>query len=131
MVAQAPSVSRQRGNGTRGISRRGFENGLSNRQAIAPAGPLKPIPNQFTDNNGTLWPYCTDVRMLRKRPSVRWTGGSLALPGPLQIPRVHDAVAVAVQVADLRSEERRVGKECVSTCRSRWTPSHKKNTKQK
>src|SRR3546814_1785865 len=24
----------------------------------------------------------------------------------------------------LRSEERRVGKECVSTCRSRWTPYH-------
>src|SRR3546814_14192889 len=23
-----------------------------------------------------------------------------------------------------RSEERRVGKECVSTCRSRWTPEH-------
>src|SRR3546814_15752523 len=23
-----------------------------------------------------------------------------------------------------RSEERRVGKECVSKCRSRWTPSH-------
>src|SRR3546814_15033772 len=28
----------------------------------------------------------------------------------------------------LRSEERRVGKECVSTCRSRWSPYHyKKN----
>src|SRR3546814_13112242 len=28
----------------------------------------------------------------------------------------------------VRSEERRVGKECVSTCRSRWSPSHyKKN----
>src|SRR3546814_15053392 len=26
--------------------------------------------------------------------------------------------------ARLRSEERRVGKECVSTCRSRWSPSH-------
>src|SRR3546814_17430948 len=26
----------------------------------------------------------------------------------------------------LRSEERRVGKECVSTCRSRWTPYHYK-----
>src|SRR3546814_13168696 len=25
-----------------------------------------------------------------------------------------------------RSEERRVGKECVSTCRSRWWPSHSK-----
>src|SRR3546814_3293014 len=24
----------------------------------------------------------------------------------------------------LRSEERRVGKECVSTCRSRWSPYH-------
>src|SRR3546814_18916616 len=25
---------------------------------------------------------------------------------------------------DSRSEERRVGKECVSTCRSRWSPYH-------
>src|SRR3546814_18220727 len=25
---------------------------------------------------------------------------------------------------DLRSEERRVGKECVSQCRSRWSPYH-------
>src|SRR3546814_6477411 len=25
---------------------------------------------------------------------------------------------------DPRSEERRVGKECVSTCRSRWSPYH-------
>src|SRR3546814_13398593 len=24
----------------------------------------------------------------------------------------------------IRSEERRVGKECVSTCRSRWSPFH-------
>src|SRR3546814_20639277 len=27
----------------------------------------------------------------------------------------------------VRSEERRVGKECVSTCRSRWSSYHKKN----
>src|SRR3546814_12529425 len=26
--------------------------------------------------------------------------------------------------SDVRSEERRVGKECVSTCRSRWSPYH-------
>src|SRR3546814_19797213 len=25
---------------------------------------------------------------------------------------------------EFRSEERRVGKECVSTCRSRWSPDH-------
>src|SRR3546814_15124942 len=30
-----------------------------------------------------------------------------------------------------RSEERRVGKECVSTCRSRWSPYHYKKKKQK
>src|SRR3546814_12940687 len=28
-----------------------------------------------------------------------------------------------------RSEERRVGNECVSTCRSRWSPYQKKQTK--
>src|SRR3546814_16970701 len=27
-------------------------------------------------------------------------------------------------IALIRSEERRVGKECVSTCRSRWWPYH-------
>src|SRR3546814_13055799 len=31
----------------------------------------------------------------------------------------------------LRSEERRVGKECVSTCRSRWAPGHKKKKENK
>src|SRR3546814_3993198 len=30
----------------------------------------------------------------------------------------------APQALDMRSEERRVGKECVSTCRSRWSPYH-------
>src|SRR3546814_13424419 len=29
-----------------------------------------------------------------------------------------------------RSEERRVGKECVSTCRSRWSPYHEKQKKE-
>src|SRR3546814_16204136 len=29
-----------------------------------------------------------------------------------------------VEPVEVRSEERRVGKECVSTCRSRWSPYH-------
>src|SRR3546814_14634357 len=29
-------------------------------------------------------------------------------------------------MSGVRSEERRVGKECVSTCRSRWWPYHEK-----
>src|SRR3546814_7573140 len=41
--------------------------------------------------------------------------------GPGEVDVVHGE-----QRADLalRSEERRVGKECVSTCRSRWSPYH-------
>src|SRR3546814_4361368 len=36
-------------------------------------------------------------------------------------PMVEDAKEA---VGSMRSEERRVGKECVSTCRSRWSPYH-------
>src|SRR3546814_1366086 len=32
--------------------------------------------------------------------------------------------ALQTALAQRRSEERRVGKECVSTCRSRWSPYH-------
>src|SRR3546814_13427329 len=40
-------------------------------------------------------------------------------------PMVCAAIRPHVQVPiDVRSEERRVGKECVSKCRSRWSPSH-------
>src|SRR3546814_14808648 len=35
-----------------------------------------------------------------------------------------DVIEEAVIAAAYRSEERRVGKECVSTCRSRWSPYH-------
>src|SRR3546814_2616150 len=31
---------------------------------------------------------------------------------------------IADNAANARSEARRVGKECVSTCRSRWSPDH-------
>src|SRR3546814_12185678 len=33
-------------------------------------------------------------------------------------------LALGNKVPSMRSEERRVGKECVSTCRSRWSPYH-------
>src|SRR3546814_15523097 len=32
--------------------------------------------------------------------------------------------AIIGRLTDRRSEERRVGKACVSTCRSRWSPYH-------
>src|SRR3546814_7883867 len=47
--------------------------------------------------------------------------------GEFQRMRRHHAV-VSISGGDhrrrIRSEERRVGKECVSTCRSRWSPYH-------
>src|SRR3546814_12934526 len=54
-------------------------------------------------------------------------GGHL---GEIEVPEhgVHpvDPLVVpdATRLAEGRSEERRVGKECVSTCRSRWSPYH-------
>src|SRR3546814_18720902 len=38
-----------------------------------------------------------------------------------------DGVMAPLKPLQDRSEERRVGKECVSTCRSRWSPHHYKN----
>src|SRR3546814_3639437 len=35
-----------------------------------------------------------------------------------------DVIDMVDRVFVSRSEERRVGKECVSTCRSRWSPYH-------
>src|SRR3546814_19364383 len=42
-----------------------------------------------------------------------------------------DALAARAAAARSRSEERRVGKECVSPCRSRWSPNHSKKHKEK
>src|SRR3546814_8312045 len=47
---------------------------------------------------------------LCKRPTAHDEGGPRA--------------AVKTHTSTGRSEERRVGKECVSTCRSRWSPYH-------
>src|SRR3546814_11279504 len=71
--------------------------------------------------------------------------GTIGWPDPHAVAADDDAVADAHAVhrhgADPdrtvgvvhheRSEERRVGKECVSTCRSRWTPNHYKKKKKK
>src|SRR3546814_4523911 len=43
----------------------------------------------------------------------------LSLPAFLMIP-----LSFSADSGLSRSEERRVGKECVSTCRSRWSPYH-------
>src|SRR3546814_13445840 len=57
-------------------------------------------------------------------------GDDSAQPSRAWAEAVRDPLPGAAPGADIgddtSSEERRVGKECVSTCRSRWSPSHKK-----
>src|SRR3546814_13688176 len=85
----------------------------------------------------TLFPYTT---LFRSEPFCRFR---VAVSDPLidavpaiagervqRLPRCQidaDAAAVARALQPIdrtRSEERRVGKACVSTCRSRWSPYH-------
>src|SRR3546814_1688817 len=53
---------------------------------------------------------------------------SLTLLGQLLELRARSKTSTALKallgLSPKRSEERRVGKECVSTCRSRWSPYH-------
>src|SRR3546814_13591538 len=53
-------------------------------------------------------------------------GGVVITETVFNIPGLGRLVVEAVLARDypISSEERRVGKECVSTCRSRWSPDH-------
>src|SRR3546814_17364433 len=56
---------------------------------------------------------------------------SAIIDNPERTKRVLEALTgldaqIAMDDFGPRSEERRVGKECVSTCRSRWSPDHSK-----
>src|SRR3546814_20193246 len=86
--------------------------------AISAAGPRLLLPN----------PALIRVNSFISNLSVfRWNTSTNA-------PSLHAAqcaarntdllLQVRMQQDDQRSEERRVGKECVSTCRSRWSPYH-------
>src|SRR3546814_9784295 len=70
-------------------------------------------------------PICTGLRVGQKLPQI----------GGILVNKCQQTASLTVRertggqiLADLRaaggSEERRVGKECVSTCRSRWSPYH-------
>src|SRR3546814_5220633 len=74
------------------------------------------------------------VRRRREQESLRSTASLPgAAPFPVHAARQHPSMWSSTIPADCmsayivvgpRSEERRGGKECVSTCRSRWSPDH-------
>src|SRR3546814_20760411 len=72
----------------------------------------------------TPWPTIKIVPSSLGLQDAEWdltatlTEGGQAVRESLQALRI----GISSVSKDFRSEERRVGKECVSTCRSRWSP---------
>src|SRR3546814_6031882 len=69
---------------------------------------------------GQVRPGGTDLHPLE----VRHRADGLARVDLVGIERHQRDELLAVLLLEDSSEERRVGKECVSTCRSRWSPYH-------
>src|SRR3546814_20225598 len=122
------------------LQRRGSETwpgnaGLS-RSGVVASGSAQgrfTTPNPSSEEEGLtmtasgrkpLFPFFRSCRAKSRHPSVS--------AGPRGISTSLDANGlVSSRVAPSRSEERRVGKGCVSTCRSRWWPYTLKKKKKK
>src|SRR3546814_15359652 len=86
---------------------------------------------EFGNHDGTTTPVSASVWPLTP-PSVlptRWAPDTACGRGDGLAPAAD--LNGAHECSPSRSEERRVGKECVSTCRSRWSPYHYKKKKNK
>src|SRR3546814_14474502 len=81
---------------------------------------------------GVTWRRCVFDRL--EFQNVNLTGAELRdasfLRADLSGATLTKVGAFRAKFVNTRSEERRVGKECVSTCRSRWSPYHYKNKEQ-
>src|SRR3546814_18193119 len=91
----------------------GWEMGLALAQEKGPA-PI--MGEQFE----------VTAELLRERPEMAKDGWRVGqkIEGKQLNARYSRYMQQIATVAPERSEERRVGKECVSTCRSRWSPEH-------
>src|SRR3546814_4703036 len=78
--------------------------------------PLETIGLRFPDRESAE-NYCA-----REGLAFRCVRHSSRLPNGPRLP-ADPAPMLCCWPSGPRSEERRVGKECVSTCRSRWSPS--------
>src|SRR3546814_15211345 len=86
------------------------------------ARPMDPTPNPSPEGEGLIVTSATELslyqmvqqqRRFRLFDALAW----IALASLILVTAAH-----LVTKPPARSEERRVGKECVSTCRSRWSP---------
>src|SRR3546814_14476277 len=99
-----------------------------------------PLTNSEPGSFSPFWPPKSSVRKRSpsstRSPSAGWKGSvqlTEAVPEKLGVyllmldlsnttPVGRDEGSETLSIS--RSEERRVGKECVSKCRSRWSPYH-------
>src|SRR3546814_19349498 len=104
------------------------------------AGAVPTVQPELAGDFGTLMVWADKVRRLKVRanaetPNDCRTAREFGAEGVGLCRTEHmffdaariTAVRQMILAADekgRRSEERRVGKECVSTCRSRWSPYH-------
>src|SRR3546814_17289732 len=92
-------------------------------QALAPTNPFAVVILAQLDANATR---DGPARLARKTELVRglylW---GFSRDNVIKLFRIIDAmVGLPEALEPASSEERRVGKECVSTCRYRWSPYH-------
>src|SRR3546814_15026325 len=88
----------------------GLEDSEKNKRSISPH------PWRFPPFGREEWP--------RRLPAI-FGGPTTCIRGRSAREHLRAALEQAAYLAlNRRSEERRVGKECVSTCRSRWSPYH-------
>src|SRR3546814_11333261 len=92
--------------------------------ALALAGLLAVAGHAQADVVRYEAPSAPKVAALQETPSLQARVEAQQLP-PIgeRLPAV-PLVSVSGPDLSIRSEERRVGKECVSTCISRWLPYH-------
>src|SRR3546814_14622105 len=77
--------------------------------------PIRSIEDGMAEDDLEGWKILTDL----VGDKIQLVGDDLFVTNPSRI-----AMGIGKGLANSQIEERRVGKECVSTCRSRWSPYH-------
>src|SRR3546814_278462 len=92
--------------------------GCNQEQPVASASPKIPDA-RLTVAPEARRPFYGDLHLHTTYSYDAW-----GMMGARTTPEEAYRFAMGEPVDYMRSEERRVGKECVSTCRSRWSPYH-------
>src|SRR3546814_11408855 len=103
----------------------------SGRRSATQPDDIEPVTRRVAQSHATGEPFDVRVRLM-VNDQYRWMRAQ-AYPRRDEEGRIirwygytediHESVLIEEQMR-WRSEERRVGKEWVSTCRSRWSPYH-------